>query len=97
MCCLPSDCELDLKKVARAAGDKKVEMLPMRELLPTTGYIRGGCSPLGMHKLFPTFIDESAQLFSTIAVSAGVRGQQIVVAPQDLAGLIAARFVDLTA
>ena len=60
VCCIPVDGEVDLKKAAKAAGDKKVEMLPMKDLLATTGYIRGGCSPIGMKKKFPTFIDEAA-------------------------------------
>lgn len=97
VCCIPSPCELDLRKVAAAAGDKKVEMLPMKTLLDVTGYIRGGCSPLGMKKMFPTFIDETAQLFDEVAVSAGMRGEQIVLSAEALASLIGARFVDLTA
>jgi Cys-tRNA(Pro)/Cys-tRNA(Cys) deacylase len=91
VCCIPVAEELDLKKVARAAGDKKVEMIPMKELLPTTGYIRGGCSPIGMKKKFPTYIEETAILFDEIAVSAGVRGQQIILNPDDLV-----RYVDAT-
>jgi Cys-tRNA(Pro)/Cys-tRNA(Cys) deacylase len=87
--------ELDLKKVARAAGDKKVEMLPMKELLPTTGYIRGGCSPIGMKKKFPTYIEETAILFDEIAVSAGVRGQQIILNPDDLACYVDAKMCSL--
>lgn len=95
VCCLPSSCELDLKKVARAAGDKKVEMIPVKELFPLTGYMRGGCSPLGMKKTFPTFIDETAILFDSIAVSAGMRGEQIIVEPSALAHLCGAQFADL--
>lgn len=74
VCCIPVDGEVDLKKAAKAAGDKKVEMLPMKDLLATTGYIRGGCSPIGMKKKFPTFIDEAALKYETIAVSAGPEG-----------------------
>jgi len=82
--CIPVCCELDLKKAAKAAGDKKVEMVAMKELLPLTGYIRGGCSPIGMKKAYPTMIDETAELFEEIAVSAGARGQQLLLAPADL-------------
>lgn len=96
VCCLPSDFELDLKKVARVAGEKKVELIPVKKLLPTTGYIRGGCSPLGMKKKFPTFIDETAQLFDEIAVSAGERGEQIIVNPFELQKVTDATFADIT-
>lgn len=82
--CIPVCCELDLKKAAKAAADKKVEMIPMKELLPLTGYIRGGCSPIGMKKSYPTYIDETVVLYDEIAVSAGVRGQQILLSPNDL-------------
>lgn len=82
--CVPVCCELDLKKAAKAAGDKKIEMVHMKELLPLTGYIRGGCSPIGMKKVYPTFIDETAQLYEEIAVSAGMRGQQLILHPDDL-------------
>lgn len=95
VCCIPVAEELDLKKAARAAGDKKVEMLPMKELFPVTGYIRGGCSPVGMKKKFPTFIDETAVLFDEIAVSAGVRGAQIILNPEDLCAYTEAEFADL--
>lgn len=81
VCVIPGNCEVDLKKAASAAGDKKAEMLPMKELLATTGYIRGGCSPVGMKKPFPTFFHESALDFERIYVSAGVRGLQLEVAP----------------
>ena len=77
VCCIPVDEELDLKKVAKAAHDKKVEMIPMKDLLPLTGYIRGGCSPIGMKKKFPLYIEETAILFDKIAVSAGQRGVQL--------------------
>ena len=95
VCCIPVTQELDLKKAARAAGQKRVEMLPLRELLPLTGYVRGGCSPIGMKKAFPTFIDETAQLFERIAVSAGKRGEQIILAAEDLRRLIGGTFADL--
>ena len=84
VCCIPVDEELDLKKVAKAAGDKKVEMIHMKDLLPLTGYIRGGCSPIGMKKHFPTYIHETSREFPYIYVSAGVRGLQIKIAPEDL-------------
>lgn len=96
VCCIPVAEELDLKKAARAAGDKKVEMLPMKELLPVTGYIRGGCSPVGMKKKFPTYIEETAELFDEIAVSAGIRGAQVILNPEDLCRYIEAVFADLT-
>ena len=95
VCCIPVAEELDLKKVAKAAGDKKVEMLPMKELLPVTGYIRGGCSPIGMKKKFPTYMDETAELFEEIAVSAGMRGAQVILDPVKLAKYVDARLCDL--
>ncbi len=96
VCCIPVNAELDLKKAAKAAKDKKVEMLHMKDLLSVTGYIRGGCSPVGMKKKFPTFIDETAILFDEIAVSAGIRGAQIIVEPNALCEYVEAEFVDLT-
>lgn len=96
VCCIPVAEELDLKKVAKAAGEKKVEMLPMKELLPVTGYIRGGCSPVGMKKKFPTYMDETAILFDEIAVSAGVRGAQVILNPEDLAKFTEAEMAELT-
>ena len=95
VCCIPVDEELDLKKVAKAAGDKKVEMIHMKELLPLTGYIRGGCSPIGMKKKFPTYIEETAVLFDKIAVSAGMRGVQILIDPEQLAAYTEAAFAPL--
>lgn len=95
VCVVPGDHEIDLKKAAKAAGDKKAELIPMKELLPLTGYIRGGCSPIGMKKHFPTFIDASAQEFDTIFVSAGVRGLQIEINPDDLARAARATFTDI--
>lgn len=93
--CIPVCFELDLKKAARAAGDKNMAMIPVKELLSLTGYIRGGCSPVGMKKKYPTFMDETAQLYDEIAVSAGARGHQMLLNPEELARLVAAKFVDL--
>jgi Cys-tRNA(Pro)/Cys-tRNA(Cys) deacylase len=93
--CIPGPCELDLRKAARAAGVRKIEMVRVAELLELTGYIRGACSPVGMRKAYPTLIDESALLFEAILVSAGQRGLQIELAPPDLAALIGARFADV--
>ncbi|OQY76158.1 MAG: aminoacyl-tRNA deacylase [Ignavibacteriales bacterium UTCHB3] len=76
---IPGPYELDLKKAAKSSGSKRVEMIKEKELLPLTGYIKGGCSPIGMKKHYPTFIDETAQLFEEISISAGVRGMQIMI------------------
>lgn len=95
VCCIPVAEELDLKKAAKAAGDKKVDMLPMKELLPTTGYVRGGCSPIGMKKKFPIYIEETAVLFDEIAVSAGVRGAQIILNPEELCRYVQGIFTTL--
>jgi len=95
VCCIPVAEELDLKKVAKAIGDKKVEMIPMKNLLRITGYIRGGCSPIGMKKKLPTLIDETCELFDIIAISAGVRGMQVLLNPQDLINYIEAQPTDL--
>jgi ybaK/ebsC protein len=95
VCCIPVDEELDLKKVAKAAHDKKVEMIPMKDLLPLTGYIRGGCSPIGMKKKFPLYIEETAILFEKIAVSAGQRGVQILLSPNDLCAYTEGSFAPL--
>ena len=88
--------ELDLKKAAKAAGDKNMALIPVKDLLPLTGYIRGGCSPVGMKKKYPTFLDETAELWEEIAVSAGARGHQMILPPMDLAELIDAGIVDIT-
>ena len=93
---IPSNQELDLKKIAKESGNKKIEMLHLKDLENLTGYIRGGCSPVGMKKLFPTYFDQSALNFATIMVSAGKRGVQMELAPNDLAGLVRGKFVDLT-
>ena len=84
VCVIPGDMEVDLKVAARISGNKNCEMLKMKELLPTTGYIRGGCCPIAMKKAFPTFIHESALLYDYIYISAGKRGLQIKINPQDL-------------
>ena len=93
--CIPVCFELDLKKAAKAAGDKSMELIPVKELLPLTGYIRGGCSPVGMKKNYPTYFDETCQLYEEIAVSAGARGHQMLVPPEALAALVDAILVDL--
>ena len=94
--CIPVCCELDLKKAAKAAGEKKIELVHVKELLPLTGYIRGGCSPIGMRKKYPTFLEETAQLYDEIAVSAGQRGCQLILDPTALAGYVQGTFCDLT-
>ncbi len=94
--CIPVCCELDLKKAAKAAGDKNMEMVAVKELLNLTGYIRGGCSPVGMKKKYPTFMDETCILWEEIAVSAGARGHQMIVPPEELAALVDARLADIT-
>ena len=93
--CIPVCCELDLKKAAKAAGDKNMALIPVKELLGLTGYIRGGCSPVGMKKKYPTFIDETCQLYDEIAVSAGARGHQMLLNPEDLARIVGAQYADL--
>ena len=92
---IPGNFELDLKKAAKASGSKNIEMIKVKELQLLTGYIRGGCSPIGMKKLFPTFIDETAQLYDKIYCSAGVRGMQINIAPNELCDIVSAKFADL--
>ena len=88
VCVIPGDFEVDLKVAARISGNKSCEMLHLKELLPTTGYIRGGCSPIGMKKPFPTFIHESALLYDYIYISAGQRGLQLKLDPRDLVAYI---------
>ncbi len=97
VCVIPVDEEIDLKKIAKVSGNKKTEMIPMKELLPLTGYIRGGCSPIGMKKAFPTYIDKSAEDLPEIGVSGGQRGVQILLAPKALASYVRAEFADVTA
>ena len=94
--CLPGDKELDLKKGARLVGAKKIEMLKQKDLLGLTGYIHGGCSPVGMKKVFPTVVDESAKSFATIYVSAGKIGMQVELAPEALETLLDAQFAAIT-
>jgi len=94
---VPAPATLDLKKAARAAGQKSIEMIPQKMLLPLTGYIHGGCSPIGQKKLFPTFIDETAQLYDHICVSGGRVGLNIAIEPDALRDFISAQYVDLTA
>lgn len=96
VCCIPCHEEIDPRKAARAAGDKAAELLPMKALLPTTGYIRGGCSPIGMRRKYPLFIDETWALHDEIAVSAGVRGAMVLLAPRALIDYTGAREADLT-
>ncbi|MDO5440216.1 MAG: Cys-tRNA(Pro) deacylase [Erysipelotrichaceae bacterium] len=92
---VPGNNELDLKKAAKAVNEKSIEMIPQKTLLPLTGYIHGGCSPIGMKKLFKTVIDETAVLFDYIYVSAGKIGMQIKINPNDLIKLINGEFVDI--
>lgn len=95
VCVIPGSLEVDLKVAARISGNKSCDMIHVKELLPNTGYIRGGCSPIGMKKPLPTFIHESALLYDTIYISAGVRGLQICIAPEDLIRFVGAEFYPL--
>ncbi len=95
VCVIPGDAEVDLKKAAKASGNKKAEMIAMKELLPLTGYIRGGCSPIGMKKPFPTYFHSTATTFSHIYVSAGQRGLQLRIEPAALIGYVGAEVTDL--
>ena len=88
VCVVPGDREVDLKRAAKVSGNKKAEMIPMKQLLPVTGYIRGGCSPIGMKKAFPSYLHESALRYPFIYISAGVRGLQIRLAPADLVAFV---------
>lgn len=92
---IPVEAELDLKKAAKAAGEKAVSMIKQKELLPLTGYVHGGCSPIGMKKAFPTFLHESAELLERIYVSAGRLGHQIEIAPADLVAMAGCKLADL--
>ena len=96
VCVIPGDKEIDLKKAAKISGNKKVDLIPMKELLPTTGYIRGGCSPIGMKKAFPTFFHLTATDFPYIFVSAGLRGLQFKINPNDLINYVGATTHDIT-
>ena len=93
--CVPGAAVLDLKKAAKAAGARKVEMINLKDLTPLTGYVRGGCSPIGMKKKYPTWIDEIATTFDEIYVNAGARGLQVVMTPADICRAAEARFADL--
>lgn len=95
VCVIPGDKELNLKVAAKVSGNKSVEMIAMKELLPTTGYIRGACSPIGMKKPFATFIDSSCMDFDVIYISAGVRGMQIEIDPRDLVPFVKAEVTAL--
>lgn len=92
---IPGTKELNLKKLAQVSGNKKVEMLPLKDLEETTGYIRGGCSPIGMKKIFPTFLAEDAKNFEQIVVSAGQRGKQVELDPQKIVELIHGEFAEI--
>lgn len=94
--CIPSGAELDLKKCASVSGNRSLEMVHVKELPLLTGYVRGGCSPIGMKKKYPTYIDETAVLFDEIAVSAGMRGVQIILPPDALIAFTDAREAGLT-
>ena len=95
VCVIPGNCEVDLKALAKVSGNKKVEMIPMKDLLGVTGYIRGGCSPIGMKKAFPTYFHATALEFDTIYVSAGVRGLQVEMSPSDLIAFVCASVADV--
>ena len=96
VCVVPGDQEIDLKRAAKVSGNKKCELLPMKELLPVTGYIRGGCSPIGMKKHFPTYIHHTAEQYPYIYISAGQRGLQIKLDPADLLRETRAEYAELT-
>ncbi len=96
VCCIPVNEELDLKQVARVAKDKKVEMIAMKDLLPITGYIRGGCTAIGMKKKFPVYVDENAMLYDEIAISAGIRGMQLVLKPEDFLKIVEGVYAEIT-
>ncbi len=93
--CVPVNCELDLKKAAKAVRAKSIEMIPQKELLPLTGYVHGGCSPIGLKKSFPVIVDETAQLFEMVFVSGGRRGFQIGISPFDLSKMTKCVFFDI--
>ena len=95
VCVVQGDKEVNLKAAAKVSGNKSAEMIPMKELLPTTGYIRGGCTPIGMKKRFPTFIDTTALQYDHIFISAGVRGLQLKLNPQELISYIDAQVADI--
>jgi Cys-tRNA(Pro)/Cys-tRNA(Cys) deacylase len=94
--CIPGDYEVNLKRLAAVSGNKRVEMVPLKVVLPLTGYIRGGVSPLGMKRKYPTYVDETADLWDKVTISAGIRGTQILLKPTDLLRAAEATLVDLT-
>lgn len=96
VCVVPADHEVDLKAAARVSGNKKADLIPMKELLPVTGYIRGGCSPIGMKKQFPTYIHSSAVSLPAIYISAGVRGLQLKIAPAELIAFVGATVAEIS-
>ncbi|MCD7948925.1 MAG: Cys-tRNA(Pro) deacylase [Erysipelotrichaceae bacterium] len=95
VCCIPVLEEIDLKKLAKQSGHKSVEMIHMKDLLSVTGYIRGGCSPIGMKKLFPTYFQEDMILLDKVAVSGGKRGLQVILDPNDLIAVVNGEYVDV--
>ncbi len=97
VCVIPGNGEVDLKALAKVSGNKKVDMIAMKDLLAVTGYIRGGCSPVGMKKRFPTYFHSSANDFDTIYVSAGVRGLQLAISPGDLIGFVSGIVAEVAA
>ena len=96
VCVVPADHEVDLKAAARVSGNKKADLIPMKELLPVTGYIRGGCSPIGMKKQFPTYSPSSAASLPAIYISAGVRGLQLKIAPAELIAFVGATVAEIS-
>ena len=94
--CIPADLEIDLKKAARATGNKRLEMVAVKDLLALTGYIRGGCSPIGMKKKFPTYFSHFAEMQEKITISAGVRGAQLLLNTQELVAFVDAKQEDIT-
>ena len=95
VCCIPVACEVDLKKAAAAAGEKSLSLMPIKDLEAVTGYVRGGCTPIGMKKQFPTFIHKSAADFDTIIISGGRLGVQLILSPQDLIKVTRGQFADI--
>lgn len=95
VCVIPGNHEVDLKAAAKVSGNKKCDLIPMKELLPLTGYIRGGCSPVGMKKPFPTYFHSSATQYDYIYISAGVRGLQFRISPADIIGYVRATIADI--
>lgn len=96
VCCIPVACEVDLKKAAAAAGEKSLSLMPIKDLEAVTGYVRGGCTPIGMKKPFPALIDETAQLYDEVGVSGGRRGLSIRLSPDDLVAFLGATLADIT-